>query len=166
MALFNKTDFIGIVPMSVNVPDANVNLHCEDAQQLDTRPIMPTRVNGGQNLLDDIVNSTTSTRPELHGFYTNYILKFMVCKAHSRFLLWQGNNITQFGVRSNIENTSEPVSDKTRSELIASSEHKANIYLAQLTSYLDSISYTLDDIKYGYQNCNSKPKAKTRIYAI
>lgn len=169
MALFNKTDFIGIVPMSVNVPNDNVNLHCSDAQNLDTKPVMPIRVSDTSiDLIDDLIatESDHSTRPELWAFYDSYLLPYMVCLAHARFLLWQGNNITQFGVVVNQEDTSEPVTDKSRGELISSSEHKSNIYLARLWARLKDIEYTLDSIVYKKRDCGTKTRARTRTVAI
>lgn len=168
MALFNKTDFINIVPMSVNIPDANVDLHCNDAQSLDTKPTMPVRVsNNAIDLIDDLISSESdpSTRPQLWDFYNSFLLPYMVCLAHARFLVWHGRNVAQFGLRVNSEDTSESVTDEQRADLIASSEHKANIYLAQLKVELVNKNFTFDSIPYMYK-CDNKPKVKTRIYAI
>lgn len=163
--LIDKTDFINVVPMSGNIPDANVDLHCLDAQNIDTFPIMPS-TSAGVNIVTDIENTNSGARPELHAWFNTYLKPYMVCMAHARFLLWQGNNITQFGVRVNNEDTSEAVSDKTRGELIASSEHKANVYLAKATSALKDADYTFDTVVYSYNNCNNKPRAKTRIFSV
>ena len=162
--LIDKNDFIGVVPMSVNIPDVNVNLHCLDAQNIDTFPIMPITATG-VNMLTDIENATSSSNPELMEFFTTYLKPFMVCMAHARFLLWQGNNITQFGIRVNQEDTSQPITDKTRAELIASSEHKANVYMMKFKEALEEANYTFDTVVYSYE-CNNKPRAKTRIKAI
>ena len=163
--LINKTDFIGVVPMSVNVPSANVDLHRKDAQSIDTIPIMPTRT-GEVSIVTDIENTNAGARPQLFAFYNSVLKPYMICMAHARFLLWQGNNITQFGIVMNQEDTSDPVSDRARAELIASSEHKANVYLAQVTSALKAANYTFDTVVYSYESCADKPRAKTRIHAV
>ena len=164
MQLIHKEDFIGIVPMSVNIPNKDVDLHCLDAQNIDCEPIMPTFNN--VSLLAQIVVSNPTSRPQLWAFFTEYLKPFLVCKAHARFLLWHGNNITQFGTVQNQEDTSEPISDKTRAELIRSTEIKANVYLAKMTNHLKVVSYTFDTIVYSYSNCAVIPRAKTRIFAL
>lgn len=162
--LINKDDFINIVPMSANIPNVNVDLHCLDAQNIDTFPIMPKTAEG-VNMLTNIENATSSSNPELMSFFETYLKPFMVCMAHARFLLWQGNNVTQFGIRVNQEDTSQPITDKTRGELIASSEHKANVYMMKFKQALEDANYTFDSVVYSYK-CNQKPRAKTRIAAI
>lgn len=162
--LINKDDFINVVPMSVNIPNVNVDLHCLDAQNIDTFPIMPKTAEG-VNMLTNIENATSSSNPELMSFFETHLKPFMVCMAHARFLLWQGNNVTQFGIRVNQEDTSQPISDKTRGELIASSEHKANVYMMKFKQALEDANYTFDSVVYSYK-CNQKPRAKTRIAAI
>ena len=150
--------------MSANIPNVNVDLHCLDAQNIDTFPIMPKTAEG-VNMLTNIENATSSSNPELMSFFEIYLKPFMVCMAHARFLLWQGNNVTQFGIRVNQEDTSQPITDKTRGELIASSEHKANVYMMKFKQALEDANYTFDSVVYSYK-CNQKPRAKTRIAAI
>ena len=81
---------------------------------------------------------------QLQALFNNYIKGFLVCKAHARLLLWQGNNVTQFGLVRNREDTSDAISDKQRAELIQSSEHKANVYLAQMAKALEDANYTFE----------------------
>ena len=155
--LINKSDFIGIVKMSVNIPDTDVDFHCLDAQRFDLFPIIP-------DALATALQGTMGT--QLQAFFNNYVKGFLVCKAHARLLLWQGNNVTQFGLVTNREDTSAPISDKQRAELIQSSEHKANVYLAQMTKAMKDANYTFDSVSYEYAACAEKPKVKPKFFAV
>jgi hypothetical protein len=155
--LIDKSDFIGIVKMSVNIPDSDVNFHCMDAQRFDLFPIIP----------DALATALQgSMGAELQAFFDDYVKGFLVCKAHARLLLWQGNNVTQFGLVRNNEDTSEPISDKQRAELIQSSEHKANIYLAQMSKAMSDADYTFDSVVYTYETCEDKPKVKPKFFSV
>lgn len=155
--LINKSDFIGIVKMSVNIPDSDVDFHCMDAQKFDLFPIIPTA-------LATALQGTMGA--ELQTFFNNYVKGFLVCKAHARLLLWQGNNLTQFGLVTNSEDTSVPLTDKQRAELIQSSEHKANVYLAQMSKAMSDAKYTFDGVSYEYESCAEKPKVKPKFFSV
>lgn len=155
--LINKSDFTGIVKMSVNIPDSDVDFHCLDAQRFDLFPIIP-------DALATALQGTMGT--ELQAFFDNYVKGFLVCKAHARLLLWQGNNVTQFGLVTNREDTSAQITDKQRAELIQSSEHKANVYLAQMTKAMKDANYTFDSVSYEYAACAEKPKVKPKFFAV
>lgn len=155
--LINKSDFIGIVKMSVNIPDSDVDFHCLDAQRFDLFSIIP-------DALATALQGTMGT--ELQAFFNNYVKGFLVCKAHARLLLWQGNNVTQFGLVTNREDTSQQITDKQRAELIQSSEHKANVYLAQMTKAMKDANYTFDSVSYEYAACAEKPKVKPKFFAV
>lgn len=168
--LIHKDDFGTYIKFSDNIPARDVDFHCKDAQNFDAYTIMPLAVVSGNNIVLDVENSVNVspvTRPELLEWFEDYLKPFLVCKAYARFLLWAGRNITQFGLRVNNEDTSTEVTDKNRAEMIADVEHKCNVYLARLTKALKDADYTYDSIVYSFDNCDSsKPKAKTRIYAI
>lgn len=155
--LIDKSDFIGIVKMSVNIPDSDVDFHCMDAQKFDLFPIIPTA-------LATALQGTMGT--ELQAFFNNYVKGFLVCKAHARLLLWQGRNITQHGLTQPREDTSEPITDKQRAELIQSVEHKANVYLAQMSKAMSDAEYTFDGVSYEYSDCAEKPKVKPKFFSV
>lgn len=155
--LIDKSDFAGIVKMSVNIPDADVNFHCMDAQRFDLFPLIP-------DALATALQGTMGT--QLQALFNNYIKGFLVCKAHARLLLWQGNNVTQFGLVRNREDTSDAISDKQRAELIQSSEHKANVYLAQIAKALEDANYTFDSVTYSYASAQNKPRVKPKFFSV
>lgn len=166
--LIDKDDFGAYVKFSDNIRAADVNFQCKDAQDIDAVPIMPIAVVSKNNMVTDIenaINESPVTRPELLAFFNDYLKPFIVCKAYARFLLWAGRNITQFGLRVNNEDTSTEVTDKARAEMIADIEHKANVYLARMSTNLKEKAYTFDTIVYSF-DCGTKPRAKTRIYSI
>lgn len=168
MALINKSDFSEYVVFSNNIKDDNIDVHCRDAQNFDVYPIMPTAKVSGNNMIDDIIFALTESpveKPELIALFNDYVKPFMVLKAYCRFLLYHGRNITQYGIRVNNEDTSNDIGDKGRAEFIADNEHKANVYLARLNKALKDANYTFDSVVYQYA-CQTKPKAKTRIYSI
>jgi len=167
--LIDKDDFGTYVKWSDNLRASDVDFHCKDAQNFDAYPIMPIAVVSLNNIVLDVenaVNVSPVTRPELLEWFTDYLKPFLVTKAYARLLLWQGRNVTQFGLRVNNEETSTELTDKNRSELIADTEHKCNVYLARLTSALKDADYTYDSIVYSFSDCETKPRAKTRIKAV
>jgi hypothetical protein len=98
-------------------------------------------------------NEPTGSSPvwqkvQLLNFFENYIKPFWVCKAASRFLLWHGRNVTQFGLRNMLDDTSEAISDKARGELIDDIDRKAAHYKTQINLYLKQVEYTFDGTVY------------------
>lgn len=166
--LIDKTDFGTYVKFSDNIPARDVDFQCKDAQNFDLYPISPVAVISGNNLVTDIennINVSPVTRPELISFFDDFVKPFLVCKAYSRFLLWAGRNITQYGLRVNNEDTSTEVTDKARAEMIADINHKANVYLARMQDELNDVELTFDGIVYDF-DCKTKPRAQTKIRAI
>lgn len=167
--LIDKTDFIGVVKFSANIPAVDVNFHCLDAQNFDVYPVMPLVGGTGSNLLTDYADAILQspvTRTELVDFFDDFLKPFMVCKAAARFMLWHGRNVTQYALTEPNQQESTPVTDKARAELIADIEHKANVYLARFNSEFVRLNYTFDSVVYSYGNCQTRPKAKTRVYSI
>lgn len=167
--LIDKDDFGQYVKWSDNIPARDVDFHCKDAQNFDAVPIMPLAVVSHNNLITDIetaILESPVTRPELLSFYADFVKPYLVLNAYRRFLLWSGRNLTQYGLRINNEETSTEVTDKARAEMMADALHKGNVYLARLTDGLKDADYTFDDIIYSFNNCQTKPKAKTRIKAV
>jgi len=168
--LIDKDDFGQYVKWSNNIPAADVNFHCNDAQNFDAVPIMPIAVVSGNNLITDIetaILESPVTRPQLLTFYTDFVEPFLVLNAYRRFSLLHGINVTQFGFRVNNEDTSNEVDKEKLANFMADTQHKTNVYLARLTDGLKDANYTFDTIVYSYNNCEtSKPRAKTRIKSV
>jgi hypothetical protein len=172
MQLIDKDDFGAYVQFSDNLRAANVNFHCMDAQNFDFAELFPDATLSGNTFLADIETAFSEspvTRPELIAFFNNYVKAYLVCKAYARLLLWHGKNITQFGIRVNNEDTSNEITDKARSELIADINSKANVYLLKMSNAFKTANATFDSIVYGNTTgCDTSQnrKPKTRIVAI
>ena len=168
--LIDKDDFGTYVKWSNNIPAADVNFHCKDAQNFDAYPIMPLAVVSGNNLITDIetaINASPVTRPELITFFEDFVKPYLVLCAYKRFALLHGINVTQFGFRVNNEDTSNETDKEKLANLMADALHKSNVYLARLTDGLKDADYTFDNIVYSFNNCETtKPRAKTRIKAV
>lgn len=171
MQLIDKDDFGEYVQFSDNLRAGNVNFHCMDAQNFDFAELYPNATVSGNTLLANIetaVSESPVTRPQLVTFFTNFVKPFLVCSAFQRLLLWQGRNITQFGIRVNNEETSNEISDKARAELISDINNKTNIYLLRMSNAFKAANNTFDTIVYGNTSgCNQENRGpKTRIAQI
>lgn len=94
------------------------------------------------------INPADWEENELGTFYIKYLKPYLVFKSFSRFLLWIGRNITQYGLREMNEETSVPVSDEGRSALIKDIKGKASIWENRISNYLCDVHWTFDTIKY------------------
>jgi len=92
---------------------------------------------------------------ELMAFYVDFIKPYFVMSAYSRFLLWHGANITQYGARQNNEDTSAEISDKRRGELLAETKELINVYLSNLNTQFNTVSGTFDGTNYPNQCCDN-----------
>lgn len=157
--LINKAQFKTYVDFSDNIPDKKIEYHIGDAQLFDLKPLVPDA------LYTDLFS--LSSRPELQGLLDDQVTPYLICCAFSRFLLWTGRNISQFGIRVNAEDTSTEVSDKARAELIADIENKMAYYLAEFKKALKEADYTFDGTLYNFDSCEvSKPKRNFKIRAV
>lgn len=85
---------------------------------------------------------------ELGTFYYNFIKPYLVFNSYSRFLLWIGSNLTQYGLREINEETSISVSDQRRAELIRDIQQKSSIWNSRLKNKLCKVNYIFDTISY------------------
>lgn len=124
------------------------------------------------------IQSSTGNEPSVSGSYwteielsvsfNSFIKPYLVCSAFSRYLLWAGRNVSQFGLRVNSEDSSAEISDKARGELIADIENKKKHYWAMFKKDLFDRNYKYDSITYNFTNdCDiSSPKPKFNIRAV
>lgn len=160
MALIQKSQFKDYVDFSDNISDKKIDYQINDAQLFDLKPLVPI------DFYNDLFS--LSSRPELSSLLDEYITPFLVCSAFSRYLLWTGRNISQFGIRSNVEDSSTEISDKARGELIADIENKKKYYLAMFRKVIYDANYTYDSISYDFTtDCDvSSPRSKFNIRAV
>lgn len=124
-----------------------------------TAYVVGNKVVSGGRYYTCLINNTNSTpgatnvnwgETELMEFYVDYIKPYFVLSAYARFLLWQGANITQYGIVQPIESNgvSQPITDKWRGELLADVKGKINIYLSNLNKQFNTVSGVFDSVTY------------------
>lgn len=155
--LIIKSEFTDFVKLGANVTkNSDIDTYIKDMQEIEYKPIVPLA----------FYNAITgSPGTELTSFLDTYVKPYLICGAYEKFLLWHGRNVAQFGLRENQEDTSTPISDKARAELIADVRRKTNVYLASMNDYLSDVSYTFDGVVYDFTSCEiakSKPKIGMR----
>lgn len=172
-------DFVPLVP--VEFYDALVSLIASDIKQwARTTPYVlgDKTYSPMNNKKYTALRSTTGDEPsvslsdwddiELASLFDDYVKPYLVCCAFSRYLLWTGRNISQFGIRTNSEDTSTEVSDKARGELIADIENKKAHYWSRFKKKIYDDDYTYDGVLYSFEtDCEiSRPKRNFNIRAV
>ena len=155
--LIIKSEFTEFVKLGANVTkNSDIDTYIKDMQEIEYKPIVPLA----------FYNAITGTPgTELTAFLNDYVKAYLICGAYEKFLLWHGRNVAQFGLRENQEDTSTPISDKARAELIADVRRKTNVYLASMNDRLNDLLYTFDGVVYDFTSCEvskSKPKIGMR----
>lgn len=114
------------------------------------------------------VSSSDWSEIQLYTLFDEYIKPYLICCAFSRYLLWTGRNISQFGIRINSEDSSTEVSDKARAELIADIDNKKSYYWSRFKKKISDDDYTYDTVVYDFENdCGtSRPKRNFKIRAV
>jgi len=151
--LIIKSEFTEFVKLGANVTkNSDIDTYIKDMQEIEYKTIVPLT----------FYNAITgSPGTELTAFLNEYVKPYLICGAYEKFLLWHGRNVSQFGLRENQEDTSTPISDKARAELIADVRRKTNVYLLSMNDRLNDVSYTFDGVVYDFTSCDvakSKPK--------
>ena len=100
---------------------------------------------------------------EISEAFTDFIEPYLVMSFYGRFLLWHGNNVTQFGLRSPFEDSSNAVSPQDRSQLIADTKRKAGVYWADFIKWMKEKNYTLDGGKYDFEKCDKSQNNKSTV---
>jgi len=129
------------VQFTQNVADRILDPHIRDAEQYDYKPTVP-------DAFWSKLNDSPST--ELSSFLTNYVKPLLVFYAYKRFLLWQGRNVTQISIVTPSDDTSSPISDKARGEIMNDIQGKIQITLAAHNAELDDQNYTFDSVVYDF----------------
>lgn len=97
---------------------------------------------------------------ELGTFFNKYLRPFIVFATYQQFLLWIGRNLTQYGLREMLEDTSIPVTEEGRAALIADARKKRGIWYNRLTNELCLKNYTFDGVLYEVDCDIYKPNPK------
>lgn len=102
---------------------------------------------------------------ELEEFFNVYCKPILVHYALTRFLVEHGRNITQFGVVTPREDTSEPVSDQARADVRNQYKKDLDSYLSLFYARLEEVEYTFDGTVYDF-DCKKKASPSPFIKAI
>lgn len=121
------------------------------------------------------ISSSTNNEPsanplkweeiELYTLFEDYIKPYLICSAYVRVLLWAGRNMSQYGLRTSVEDTSSEISDKARGELMADINNKKSYYWSRLIKTMSDNAYTYDDVVYNFNN-NCEVSTNKRTFHI
>lgn len=118
-----------------------------------------------------LANNTNSEPPsadwednELLNFYGEYLVPFFAYSFYYRFIAYHGAKITQSGIKQVIDDTTQPISDKMRGEMLGDIKNKLNVWTGRISKRLSDVDYTFDGVKYTATNKGVKQKVK--IYAL
>lgn len=151
MALITKTDFSEFVQFTTNIPDRLINYHRDKAEVLDFKPLVPSA-------FWTIINSgSPGMGAELEDFFNEYCKPILVHYAMNRFMIEAGVNITQFGLVSPREDTSQPVSDQQRASMRNQYKSDLQSYLSKFYARLKEVNYTFDGVVYDF-DCKRKSR--------
>lgn len=104
---------------------------------------------------------------ELMTFWGEYVKKYFAACVYYRLMLWQGVNVTQYGVVNVTEETSQQISDKQRGDIMADIRGKRDIYLARLNKKFSDVGGEFDGVTYA-TDCedNSTPNQGVQVWAV
>jgi len=154
--LIIKSEFESYVKIGANVSKSGaIETAIKDMQEFEFKPIVPLA-------FYTAITGTLTASSELQIFLDDYVKPYIILGSYDKFLLWHGRNISQFGLRENSEDTSTPISDKARAEMMADIRHKANVCLMAMNKRLSDLSYTFDGTVYNFTSCDVS-KAKPSI---
>lgn len=159
--LISRSDFVGRINVSPNVPDADINISINNAQLYVFKPMLDPVLYAALVAL-----TSGSSESELKTFWTEFVKPYLVFAFVKDFMILHGRNITQFGVNEIYDETSKPISNESRTELIAIFERNYNIELARLKTELSDKKFTFDSITYLEGDVISTIKPRPIIRAI
>lgn len=156
--LIKPSDFTGYVKLGANVVRGNeLDMSIQDMQELEFGSWCDTP------FYEDLMNCNATDDPQLYSLLNTHIKPYLVCGAYAKFLLWHGRTINQGGIRQNLSDTDNEISDKARGELMNDIIRKQNIYLNKLKFKLCADNYTYDGITYTFFDELDKTRPHNKI---
>jgi hypothetical protein len=142
MKLITKEDFTpqNFVKFSQNIREDQIEPYIYASQANDLMP----RV--GIEMLHDLRNATSDSRPELWAFLENYVKPFLVLSSYYRFASTHGIHLTQFGMSktSDPQNTFDQVSGQERAILLRQTASDLQVAETRMLSQ----PFTFDGVTY------------------
>lgn len=155
--LIIRSEFLAYVKLGANVAKENeIETFIKDMQEVEFETIVP------EDFYADITGTITS-RPELSDFLETFVKPYLISGSYEKFLLWHGRSVSQYGLREDREDTSDPISDKARGEIMADIRKRTNVYLSKMNRQLLLINYTLDGVAYNFFNDYNHKRPKSNI---
>jgi len=104
---------------------------------------------------------------ELMNFHSEFLIPFIAYHFYYRFVAYHGVNVTPFGLRTPVEETSQPIDNNTRGLILADMNNKINMQIALINKKLDDVKYTFDGVKYDTdKNETQHVKQKMRLWGV
>jgi hypothetical protein len=153
-----KSNFSGFVNFSTSIPDALINIHINDAFKFDIKPRLST-------LATDIRNYVASDKPQLKGFFDEYVLQWWVLLAYKRFVQVHGLNFTQYGVTKtrDPQNTFDQASAQEKAVVLKQLAHDIDVCYANILG----AEWKFDNTTYRKPGgCGSQVENSSGINAI
>jgi hypothetical protein len=89
---------------------------------------------------------------ELMNFWHHYVKKFLISATVKNYFPFLGSNATQFGLEQYNQEGFQPVSDKTRAQILNAITSHSGRYLTKIKTYGKSVNWTFDGVKYECSN--------------
>lgn len=159
--LINRTDFVGRINLSANIKDADINICINNVELYEFKPMIDLNLYNALKALTD-----GSPASQLKTFLTDFVKPLLVFAFAKEFIVIHGKNFTQFGIMKSVDDTSQPLTDAERMELLAPYERNYNICLSNFKVELENKKYTFDNIIYLKGNNIQDVKPRSIIRAI
>lgn len=143
--LIEKTDIGAYIQFTDNIPDKDIDPHITNVQNFTVQPLIDETM---WTNIQTILTNPSHSFPELETFYETYIKPWVCFVTGYEFLIWHGNNITQFGVRVMNEETSVGIAPQDRAQLTQNVKNNGNAAYSRMRKALADADYTFDSIVY------------------
>ncbi len=148
MATITKIDIAAVAEdLTLNIEDRLVDPHVDKAFDLDFTSVVPAALLTAIAALN--VTSDAMAKPQLIAFYNTYFKKAWCHLSYVRFLIFHGNNVTQFGIVNKLAENTAQVDTDTRNYMVKNVSNDAQVYVARMQTELVTKNYTFDSTSYG-----------------
>ena len=144
--LSNKDLFIAMVPnFGANIPANAIQVHIDTYVLLSLTPLI------GKTFVADLENCVSSSganKPELYAFWNNYISKLVTYSAAAKWIIFHGQNPTQFGFSQISGSEFNVLTSKDRAVMSEDLLSYASAIQGDMIVFLNSVNWTFDGVAY------------------
>ena len=144
--LIEKTDIKNYVQFSDNIEDRMIDNHITNVQNFTVEPLID---NVMWTNIQTIITNPSHSFPQLETFFEDYIKAWVCFLTAYEFMVWQGNNVTQYGIRVMNEDTSTQIAPQDKAVILQNIKNNGNAAYNRMNKALSDADYTFDSIKYG-----------------